>query len=788
MLKNYIKIAFRSLFKNPVYSLINITGLAVGLTCSMLIMLWVQHETSFDRFQPKLDRLHQVYINAHFDGKINSWRSVPMPLKDGLKEEISSIKNAAITEWGGTHLLTVDETKFNKRGYYASYEFLEMFEFPMLKGTAESALADPYSIVLTESLAKSFFGDEDPINKLIKLDNNAELKVTGLLKDVPTNSSFQFDYLVPMSLMVATQEWAKNAETSWGNNSFQVFVELPEGTDKAQVDAEIKDYLTPKIKESYQRDLFLHPMNRWRLHSTFENGKEAGGMIDYVNMFSVIAIFILVIACINFMNLATARSEKRAREVGIRKSVGSKRQELIFQFLGESTLIAAIAFGLALLLTEGALPFYNTLVEKQLFIPYRTPGFWLFAAGTIFITGLLSGSYPALYLSSFNVVKVLKGKIQVGKSASIPRQGLVVLQFIFSIILIVGTIVVYFQIQHIKSRDLGYDQENLISVQYNNELRRNYNTIKQELLRSGVVESVTRSNSPITQIWSNNFVAWPGKPDDLQVIFATIATEYDYTKTMGIKMLQGRDFSEEFKSDSAAIIVNKAALDIMGLEEPLGTKLDLWGSQREIIGIVDNTLMGSPFQEIAPLMMVFDPEWIAAISIRLSKTNDLPGSIAKVEEIFKKFNPAYPFEYAFADVEFNKKFTSINLIGRLANLFAILALLITGLGLFGLAAFTAEQRTKEIGIRKVLGATVTAVVVLISKDFTKLVAIAFVVAAPLAWYFLDSFLERYPIRISIPWWTFLMAGGFTFALAVAIVSLQAFKAAVDNPVKSLRSE
>ncbi len=788
MLKNYLKIAIRSLRKNSVYSFINISGLAVGIACSILILLWVQDETSYDRFQPKLDRLHQVWINAYFDGKINSWTSVPQPLKNALKEEISSIKNAAITEWGGTHLLTVGDKKLNQRGYFASYEFLEMFQFPLISGTAEEVLDDTYSIVLTESAAKRLFGEEDPINKLIKFNNDADVKVTGILKDIPSNSSFEFDYLVPFSLMVATQQWAKEAETNWGNNSFQVFVELPEGTTKEKVDADIKDFLNSKLEDDFKKDLWLHPMSRWRLHSTFENGKEAGGMIDYVNLFSIIAIFILVIACINFMNLATARSEKRAREVGIRKSVGSKRQDLIFQFLGESILISIIAFALAIILVEGALPFYNDLVEKQLSLPYLSTQFWLFAMVMILVTGLLSGSYPALYLSSFNVVKVLKGKIQVGKNASIPRQVLVVLQFGFSIILIVGTIVVYFQIQHVKNRDLGYDQENLITIQYNNELRENYKTIKQELLRTGVVESVTRSNSPITAIWSNNFIGWPGKPEDLKVIFSTISAEYDYTKTMGIKVLMGRDFSEDFKSDSSAVIINKAGLDLMGLKDPIGTKLDLWGSEVELIGVVENSLMGSPFREVAPMFMICNPNWISAVTIRLSQTNDLPGSISKVEEIFKQFNPAYPFEYTFADVEFKKKFTTIDLIGKLANLFAFLALLITGLGLFGLAAFTAEQRTKEIGIRKVLGATVTAVIVMISKDFSRLVLVAFIVAAPLAWYFLDSFLERYPMRISIPWWTFPLAGGFAFIMAIAIVGLQAFKAAVDNPVKSLRSE
>lgn len=788
MLQNYFKIAIRNLLKNPVYSFINITGLAIGIACTLLILLWVVDETTYDRFHPKSERLYQVWINAHFDGKINAWKSVPQPLKKALKEEISTIKNVAITEWGGTHLLAWEDKKMNKRGYFASEEFLEMFEFPLLRGTPETVLDEPYSIVLTQSAAKSIFGEDDPINKTVRLDNDAEVKVSGILKDIPGNSSFAFDYLAPFSLMLATQKWAKDSENEWGDNSFQVFAELPEGVKEEEVENQIRDFLMSKQEGDYKRELFLHPLTRWRLYSNFENGKEAGGMIDYVRLFSVIAFFILIIACINFMNLSTARSERRAREVGVRKSVGSGKWELIAQFLSESLLIAVLAFALAILLIESALPLYNNLVEKQLYLPYLSSGFWLFAATLILITGMVSGSYPALYLSSFNAVKVLKGKIQVGKHAGLPRKILVTLQFGFSIILIVGTLVVYYQIQHVKNRNLGYEQENLISVQYNNELEKNYNTIKQELLRTGVVEAVTRSNSPITEIYSNNFLGWPGKPEDLKVIFSTISTEYDYTKTMGIKILEGRDFSEDFKNDTACIIINKAGLDLMGLKDPIGQKLDLWGGQKELIGIVDNTLMGSPFKAVGPMFMIFNPKWISAVTIRLSKTDDLQTALKKVEEVFRQLNPAYPFEYSFADVEFQKKFSTINLIGKLANLFAFLALLITGLGLFGLAAFTAEQRTKEIGIRKVLGATVASVVAMVATDFTRLVALAFIISAPIAWYFMDSFLERYPYRIAIPWWVFPLAGAIAFFLAIGIVSLQALKAAAANPVKSLRSE
>jgi predicted permease len=788
MLKNYFIITIRNLFKNSVYSFINIAGLSIGITCSLLILLWVFDELSFDRFHPKVDKLFQVWINAEYDGRINTWNSVPLPTYEAMKTADTKIKNSVIADWGGEHLLTVNDTKMKKRGFYVSEEFLEVFEFPLVKGSAATVLDDPTSIVITESTAKALFGNDDPINKMIRVDNGSEQKVTGVVKDVPTNSTFQFDMLLPWKLNEQTQGWVKDSKTNWGNYSFQVYLELAEEKDELAVESAIKDMLLKNGQKDLKREFFLHPMKRWRLHSEFENGKESGGMIEYVQLFTVIAVFVLIIACINFMNLATARSERRAREVGIRKSVGSRKYELVTQFLGESLFIAIVAFVIAVLLTELALPFYNDLVQKKLHISYSTRGFWLFALGLIFFTGLVSGSYPAFYLSSFQPVKVLKGKIQVGKSASTPRKVLVTLQFGFSILLIIGTIVIFQQIQHVKNRDLGYQQENLISIDYNDEIEKNYKTIKAELIRTGVVASVTRSNSPITDIYSNNFLGWPGKPEDQRVLFVTIASDYDYTKTMGIKMIEGRDFSEDFLSDSTAIIVNKAALDVMQLKDPIGVKLDLWGDKRELIGIMDNVLMGSPYTPVTPLFMVLNPRWISTVSVRLTPTSDLPGAIARVEDVFKKYNPSYPFQYKFTDVEFQKKFTTITMTGQLATLFATLAIIITGLGLFGLAAFTAEQRTKEIGIRKVLGASVSSLVGLVSRDFSKLVIMAFVIAAPLAWWLLNSYLERYPYRVGIAWWIFPLTGILLLLFALTIVTTQAIRAARANPVQSLRNE
>jgi putative ABC transport system permease protein len=789
MLKNYLLVTFRNLLKSGFYSFINISGLAIGITCSILILLWVADETSFDKFLPKSDRLYQVWVNAHFDGKINSWQSLPLPTAEAMKPANANIVRCAVADWGGDHLLaTTDDKRINKRGFNVGEEFLEMFEFPLVAGNAEQVLDDASNIVITESTAKALFGNEDAMGKIVRVDNQHDLKVAGILKDVPTNSSFQFDFLLPYKHWYNTSDWVKRNSTNWGNYSFQVFVELNDPKNHADVENSVRKMLAAHGEDKdIEHNFFLYPLLRWRLYSNFENGVEQGGMSDYVQLFTIIAIFIIVIACINFMNLATARSERRAREVGIRKSVGSRRHELIFQFIGESMIIALISFVIAILMAQLLLSPYNTLVDKKLFIDYSSPEFWLYSLGLIVITGVIAGSYPAFYLSGFQPVKVLKGKPTVGKSAGLPRKILVTLQFGFSIFLIISMFVIYNQIQLAKGRDIGYSQENLITVPLNKDYHDNLKPLKIELLASGAVESAVRANSAITDINSNNFVGWPGKPDDLRVIFTTIVTDYDWTKTMGIKMIEGRDFSEDFKSDSMAIIVNKAAIKVMGLKDPIGTELDLWGKKRKLIGICDDVLMGSPYEEVKPMFAVLD-DWWGSITMRLKETNDLPGALKTVENVFKKYGPEYPFEYTFVDVEFQKKFTTINMTSRLASLFAILAIVITGLGLFGLASFTAEQRAKEIGIRKVLGASVPSIVNLISRDFSILVIIAFAVFAPLSWWLMNMYLERYTVRTPIVWWIFPATGAIALLFALLIVSTQALRAANSNPVNALRNE
>lgn len=786
MIKNFFIVAVRNLMRNQLYSVINILGLSIGIAASILILLWVNEETSYDKFIPKANRLYQLRVLSHFDNKIHNWQSVPLPTYEALKSKHSAIASTVVTDWGAERLIAVDDKRFMKKSYYVSEEFLDMFEFEMVAGDRTTALADPTSLVLTESMAKMLFGEEDPMGKTVKVNDATTLQVSGIMKDVPTYSSFQFDYLLSWKMRRATSPWVVENEKNWGNYSFQVFVELDDPARQADVTSTIKELLTENGETEFKVELTLYNMLRWRLYSDFENGEEKGGRIEYVRLFTAVALFILIIACINFMNLATARSEKRIREVGIRKSLGSTRLQLMGQFLGESMFIVLISYVLSMAIVYVALPYYNKLVGTPLTIDITSPTFWLFSGGFILIVGLISGSYPAFYLSSFEPIKTLKGVINVGNKAVTPRKVLVTIQFAFAILMMISTVVVYQQIEMARGRDLGYNQSRLITFDFTEAIRKNFKVMKQELLQTGAVESVTRSNSSITDINSNNFLEWPGKPEGDRVIFVTLVVDYDYASTMGIEVLQGRDFSEDFATDTSAIIINKAALEVMGLEEPVGTNIKLWGQNRRIVGVIDNVLMGSPYEPYNPAFAILQ-DWGGAVSVRLNSSRNLQESLASVREVFEKYNPAYPFEYKFVDQEFDKKFTTINLTQRLATIFSILTIFITGLGLFGLAAFTAEQRFREIGIRKVLGASVVSLVTLMSKETTKLVLLAFVVAAPIAWYLLSKYLDGFTLKVSIAWWIYPLAGLVALVFSVAIVAQQAHRVALVNPAKSLKS-
>jgi putative ABC transport system permease protein len=787
MIRNYINIALRSLQRSPVYSLINIAGLAIGIASTILILLWVHDELTFDHYFKNHDTLYQVKVNDRTDSGITTQALTPYPLKDLLMVD-SRVKRMSIMIWQSA-LLSVGETKIRKSGIDASEAYLEMFDYRMIHGSPETALDDPMSIVLTESTARALFGTDEVVGKTVsvKIEVTEDLKVTGVIKDPPANITIAPAFILPFAQFEKHAPWLMYARENWTNNSFNIYVELQPGADKGEVDNAIRDIPKIKTKKQLDAELFLHPMNHWRLWNNFVNGKEDGGLIDYVVMFSCIAVFILAMACINFMNLTTARSQHRAREVGVRKSIGSSRKDLIFQFIGESLLIAALAFLLGVVVVEVALPFYNVIVNKKLFIDYSSFTFWAFSVVLIFLTGLVAGSYPAFYLSSFKPAKILKGNFSTGQGLG-ARHVLVTIQNVFSILLIIGTAVAYLQIQHLKSREPGYKQDNLMLVWTNTDIEKNYQALKEELLSTQAAEAVTKSNAPVTRIFAASQIAWRGMTPGTRLEATNVATEYDFTKTLGIRLIEGRDFSQQYKSDSLSILVNKAAVDAMGLSDPVGERITMWEQQFTVIGVMDNVLMGSPSKQVSPLVMTFDPTWSTTISLRLPQANDLPSAIKKVEDIFKKYGPDYPFEYRFADEEFDQKFSSIEMVSSLSGSFATLAMVITALGLFGMAAFTAEQRTKEIGIRKILGATVASVLVMLTKDFSKLVALAFLIASPLAWWASENFLQQYQLRIDLPFFIFPLAGFASLLITVIIVSTQAFRAARRNPVDSLRAE
>ncbi len=782
------------MLNNKVYSGLNIVGLAAGMAVALLIALWVFYQYSYDRFLPNYSQLYQVELNFtdQHEGE-HTQQAVSIPISDVLRKEYPEVKYVAESDWMGQHDLLVGNKKLYMNGAAIGSDFLKMFQYPLIKGNVNSVLRDAYSIVLTESTAKALFGDADPIDKTVRIDNKHDVKVTGIMKDVPKNSSLQFNYLLPFSYSEQTEDWMKNARTTYYNNSFQMFVQLQSNANYAQLAPKIKNIVYnngPKMRPA-KPVVLLHPLKYWHLYSDFKNGKEVGGFIDYVRMFSIIGILVLLIACINFMNLSTARSEKRAREVGVRKAIGSQRRDLIFQFLTESVLITSVAFLLSVLFVQLALPSFNTLTGDSISIPYGNPVFWCIMISYVFVTGLMAGSRPAFYLSSFNPVKVLKGSIQVGKAAALPRKILVVLQFTCSIALIISTVIVYQQIQYAKNRPTGYSADRLIMTDMSGDLSNNYSALKNDLLQTGVVESVATASSPVTGIYMHTGVEkWPGQgAGELGLNVGGISVSDNYLKTVGMKLIQGHDFSSNWSTDTSNIIINEAAVKRMGLKNPLNQLItyDHIKGPARIIGVVKDALMESPFTPVEPTVFNHGRGGNYVI-YRLAANVKTHDAIDKITKIFNMYNPAYPYIYQFVDDEYNNKFNLEVLVGKLAGVFAGLAIFISCLGLFGLAAYVAEQRTKEIGIRKVLGASIAQVWLLLSRDFIVLVGISCLIASPIALYFLSNWLQKYNYRISIGPGVFVLSAVAAIIITLITISFQAIKAALANPVKSLRSE
>lgn len=795
MLLTHLKIALRKLSKNKVYAGVNIAGLAVGMAIAMLIGLWAQQELTANQHHANYPTLYQVMMHQTFDGERNAQMAMPYATGDELRAKYPDFEAVAMCDWGDPHALAAGAQKLSRKGYYIGADAIRMFSFPILQGN-KNPLKDPYSIVLTEKTAAALFGIKDPIGQNIRLDNLVDLKVSAVVADQPHNASLQFDYLLPWDLQVKLYDWVKRSEADWSDNSFQVFVQLKAGVNPDRTNAKIKDLVLNHFRDdalmqkSIQPLVFMHPMAKWRLYGEFANGKNTGGFIRFVRLFMAFGAFVLLIACINFMNLSTARSNQQAKEVGVRKAIGSGRKDLIGQFLGESMLMTFLALMVALIALIIALPSFNALTGEHLSIPYEKPLWWGSVVAFTLFTGLLAGSYPALYLSAFNPIKILKGGFQVGKNAVLPRKMLIVLQFSCSIALILGAMVIDRQIQHVKNRPVGFNKQGLITTGASQHMLRNFEPLRNELLATGAVSSLCQASSPATEIWSNGKGwSWRGStPADEGILFNTIATTFDYTQTLGLELVAGRDFSREFGTDTSGVLLNEAAVKRMGLKNPVGERVKWNGKEMQVLGVVRDFNAESPFQSISPLTIVFDPNWAECLSLRINPNVSTSNAIARIAPIFERYNPGFPFDYKFADAEYNRKFRNTEFIGKLSSLVAILAIFISCLGLFGLASFMAEQRSKEIGIRKVLGASVVNLWGLLSKDFVMLVLISCAIATPIAYYYLQDWLQQYSYRTDISGW--LIVGAVVGALAITLltVSFQTVKAALVNPVKSLKSE
>jgi len=789
MFKNYFKTAWRNIIRTIGYSILNVTGLAIGMAVALLIGLWVYEQYSFDKFLPEYQSVYRVQRNFNSNGDTLTFQTTSLKLADALRTQIAEIEYVAESDWTGNHGLIVGDRKLYVNGAIAGTDIFKIFQYSFIKGNANTAFRDPYSIVLTQSLAKSFFGNEDAMNKLVRFDNAHDLKVTGVIKDVPENASFSFKYIVPSSYSYAVNpQMKKDGLSSFGNNNLQIFVKLKPGVNYAQVAPKIRniEHTEEGNINATSSYIMFQPMERWHLYSNYVNGQDTEGFLSYVKMFSIIGLLVLIIACINFINLTTARSEKRAKEVGVRKAIGSQRKDLIIQFLIEAFLLTTIAFVFALLFSQLALPAFNTLTETHITIPFGNIFFWLIMLGCLFVTALLAGSRPAFYLSSFNPVKVLKGTAQAGKS-SLSRKVLVVIQFSCSIALIISTVIIYQQIQYAKNRPTGYSLDRLLTTNMNDDLYKNFTALKNELTQKGIVSSITTATSPATDVWWHSDVdQWPGKNPGETVEMGTIFVSEDYFKTVGMRISEGRSFSNAY--DSTSVIFNEAAIKRLRLKNPVGQKITWQDKQFTIAGVAKDALMISPFKAADPTMFYCSSQPQNIMLYKLSPKIKTQDAITKLITIFNKYDPAYPYDYSFSDEQYASKFNLEKLIGKLAGLFAVLAILISCLGLFGLAAYVAEQRTKEIGIRKVLGASVQQVWVLLSKDFIVLVLISCLIAAPISFYFLHNWLMNYDYRIKIGAGVFVLGGLIALLITIITVSFQAIKAAIANPVKSLRTE
>ncbi len=803
MIKNYFKTAWRILIKNKGYSAINIGGLTIGIAVAILIGLWVWDEISYNQSFENYHHIAQVtrLYTQPLTQQTNNTAYLPQPMANVLRNKYGHLfKHVVKTQSERDFDLKIGNNTFTKKGEFIENGVIDMFSLKMLRGSKES-MNDRQSIIISESTAKALFGNDNPINQQIKLNNYYNTKVTGVYED-PAQNSFLGDiqFFANYDNLIANNPDIRAHEDDWGHTSHFIYIQTADHVSLDQADAAIrklyfKDAPPDFIEGSRKLNqiLWLYPMEKWYLYSEFKNGYPSGGRITYVWLFAVVGIFVLLLACINFMNLSTARSEKRSREVGVRKVMGSTRSALIFQFLSESFLAVFLAFMIALLLVFISIPVFNEITEKGIKLPISNGYFWFLSTLFLFVTALLAGMYPAFYLSSFQPIKVLKGSFRLGKFASYPRKILVVMQFSVSVVLIIGTVVVYQQIKYAENRPVGYNKESLLWFKlFDPNFRDKKSAIKDALLTSGMVSDIGFSSSPITTIWDNyGDFNWRGKNPESESSFSVTWVNEDFGKTVHWKILEGRDYSKDFGTDSAAVIINETAAKYLGFKNPVGEFIaDGGGIKRQIIGVVDDIVAESPYE---PVRMGFywlqkDLNHLGQMNVKVNPNIGMNVVLSKIEAIFKKITPAAPFQYKFADEEYALKFSAEQKISKLVTIFAVLAIFISCLGISGLASFVAEQRTKEIGIRKVLGASVSNLWQLLSRDFVVLVVVSCFIATPVAYYVMQKWLLGYQYRTELSWWIFVASGIGALLITILTVSFQAIKAAVSNPISSLRTE
>jgi putative ABC transport system permease protein len=788
MIKNYFKTAWRNLVRNKAFSAINISGLALGMTCSLLILLWVQDERNVDGFHANSKQLYQVYERQYANGTVDASYITQGLLAEELKKQVPEVQYASSLDWNMPYTLEAGN-KINKlEGNYAGADFFSMFSYRLLQGTPQTALNSPEAIAISRNAATYFFGSPGKaIGQTIRYENRTDLQVTAVFENMPSNSSVRFDFLRSWQAYVKENDWVNN----WSNFNPFTFIQLRADANPVTTASKIKDFIHRYIPANgnVRYELGLQPYSRKYLHANFSNGQPASGRIEYVQLLTLVAVFILLIACINFMNLATARSAKRAKEVGVRKVVGAYRSSLIGQFIGEAMLVTAFAVIIAVVLTAMLLPAFNALTGKQLLLPLTQPVFWGALLALLIITGFVAGSYPALFLSSLNPIRVLKGSLKFNPGAAFFRKGLVVLQFALSTILMVGMIVIYRQMEYAQTKNLGYDRENLVYIPLEGDLAKNYSVFKDEAGKLPGTLNITKMRETPTVIAHHvGDVSWPGKDPNLVTSIADAVVGYDFVKTMNLELVEGHDFTKGVATDSTGFLLNEMAVQKMGLKDPVGQTIT-WGQRKGmIIGVLKDFHFNSMHQAIEPLVIRLREEqpW-GTILVRI-KAGSTHQTLAGLEKLSHSLNPKFPFTYQFADLEYDKLYKSEQVISKLSNYFAFLAIFISCLGLFGLAAFTAEQRTKEIGVRKVLGASVPDIILLLSVNFLKPVAIAILVAFPISRYLMNRWLQDFAYKVSIEWWIFALTGLLTIGIALLTVSFQSIKAAFTNPVKSLRSE